>query len=375
MRLRAALLAAAHLVLPVTLSVNFLSCRFDSLDLLATNIFLLSGMAGVSSKALLFVLDRERFELLLLRLQRTRMRFPDNSGARERRRRMATRVYYAQHGSAQLVVLLWVSVPGVTALVSGEGRELPMPLCPPATAADVHLSPCFELIYALQAACLFVAVEGMISLDSSYLTLMLNIATELEVLNDNLVSIRSGRLPEDKKCSQLSDQSPSNPAHEDDMYFQLVENIKHHQHIISRAQELESVMSGPTFVHLFYSLVCISLSIVSVTVLLQTEGYTPKILKITFVIVVFVSQLGFFCILGNNVIEQSERLLVSAYSSYWPGAQPRFQRALLVLMLRARHPLHISVAKLYPLSKETYLQILNASYTLFNLVFQTNGRN
>ncbi|XP_049798824.1 odorant receptor 43a-like [Schistocerca nitens] len=382
--LHASLLTVAHLVLPVTLAGNFLNCHFDSLDLFATNVFLFCGMGGVSLKALLFALDKRRFDRLLVQLQQTQMLFVDNAGARERCRKIATRLYNTQHSVSRFAVLAWVTMPAASGLFSGDAAaawELPMPLC--VSGVDVSLSPHYELLYVMQASCLFVAAEGMVLLDASHLTLMLNIAAELEVLNHNLVSIKGTERPKEEKCYHTNDRYPysndkrlnSNSSSADDTYVQLVDNIKHHQHIIRRARELESLMSGPTLVHLFYNLICISLSIVSVAVLLQTGGYKPMILKIMFVIAVFVSQLGFFCILGNNVIEQSEQLMMSAYSSYWPDANPRFKKTLLIFMTRALQPLQLRVGKLYPLSKETYLQILNASYSLFNLVLQTNGRN
>ncbi|XP_049853516.1 uncharacterized protein LOC126334848 [Schistocerca gregaria] len=240
--LHAGLLTVAHLVLPVTLAGNFLNCHFDSLDLFATNVFLFSGMGGVSLKALLFALDKRRFDRLLVRLQQTQMLFVDNAGARERCRKIATRLYNTHHSVSRFAVLVWVTVPAASGLLSGDAAaawELPMPLCVP--GADVSLSPHYELLYVVQASCLFVAAEGMVLLDASLLTLMLNIAAELEVLNDNLVSIKRTERPKDEKCYQSNDRHPysndkrlnSNSSSADDTYVQLVDNIKHHQHIIS----------------------------------------------------------------------------------------------------------------------------------------------
>nr|QAB43924.1 olfactory receptor OR45 [Oedaleus asiaticus] len=73
------------------------------------------------------------------------------------------------------------------------------------------------------------------------------------------------------------------------------------------------------------------------------------------------------------VIDQSERLRSSAYSCGWPDADGRFKRALLILVFRTSQPLEIVVGKLIHLSNETFLQVLNISYTLINLLYQFQG--
>ncbi|XP_047104572.1 odorant receptor Or2-like [Schistocerca piceifrons] len=69
-----------------------------------------------------------------------------------------------------------------------------------------------------------------------------------------------------------------------------------------------------------------------------------------------------------------EQLTASAFSGDWPAGDARMRKALLVLMLRSSRPLKLTVGKLYVLSRHTFLQILNGSYTLFNMLYQVQTK-
>ncbi|XP_049784171.1 uncharacterized protein LOC126186457 [Schistocerca cancellata] len=74
------------------------------------------------------------------------------------------------------------------------------------------------------------------------------------------------------------------------------------------------------------------------------------------------------------VYMQGEQLTASAFSGDWPEGDARMRKALLVLMLRSSRPLKLTVGKLYVLSRHTFLQILNGSYTLFNMLYQVQTK-
>ncbi|XP_046981226.1 odorant receptor coreceptor-like [Schistocerca americana] len=82
---------------------------------------------------------------------------------------------------------------------------------------------------------------------------------------------------------------------------------------------------------------------------------------------------GMYCIFGQMVVNQSERLRQSAYSCSWVGAEAPFKQALVIFVMRTLQPLEFSVGKLIKLSSETFLKILNSSYTLINLLYQFQG--
>ncbi|XP_049802716.1 putative odorant receptor 19b [Schistocerca nitens] len=104
--------------------------------------------------------------------------------------------------------------------------------------------------------------------------------------------------------------------------------------------------------------------------MLQSDGGLRKAMKTITSIPTLLCETGMFCIFGQMVVDQSERLARSAYSCSWVDADARFKRALLILEARASQPLEFSVGKLIKLSRETFLKILNSSYTLISLLYQ-----
>ncbi|XP_049790845.1 odorant receptor 43a-like [Schistocerca nitens] len=69
------------------------------------------------------------------------------------------------------------------------------------------------------------------------------------------------------------------------------------------------------------------------------------------------------------VNDQSERLMDSAYSSAWVDFDARSRRSLLTFSMVVGQPLKIKVGKMYTLNKETFLQVLNGSYAMFNMLY------
>ncbi|XP_047115684.1 odorant receptor 2a-like [Schistocerca piceifrons] len=69
----------------------------------------------------------------------------------------------------------------------------------------------------------------------------------------------------------------------------------------------------------------------------------------------------------------SERLQVSAYSCDWTGGSPRFLRELRIFQCRTGRPLLLTASKFYTITRETFLLLINASYSYFALLNQLNS--
>ncbi|XP_049763142.1 odorant receptor 2a-like [Schistocerca cancellata] len=77
---------------------------------------------------------------------------------------------------------------------------------------------------------------------------------------------------------------------------------------------------------------------------------------------------GLYCMFGQAIIDQSERLVDSAFNCDWINMGPRFRRSLTIFMLQASQPLNVKVGKRVILSRHTFLRLLNGSYSLFNML-------
>ncbi|XP_049812085.1 odorant receptor 43a-like [Schistocerca nitens] len=80
-------------------------------------------------------------------------------------------------------------------------------------------------------------------------------------------------------------------------------------------------------------------------------------------------EVGLYSVIGQMVTAQSDKLLHSAFSCGWVDCDTRFRRNLIIFSMAARRPLEFTVGKTYKLSKETFLQVLNGSYAMFNMLY------
>ncbi|XP_049794576.1 putative odorant receptor 71a [Schistocerca nitens] len=130
-------------------------------------------------------------------------------------------------------------------------------------------------------------------------------------------------------------------------------------------------MSRAVFVLLLCNVLCICLHIFSTIVLLQETMDPVETIKLLTGFSLFAYQTALFCLVGQRIIDQSERLVHSAFSCGWPDGDGRCKRLLLVFCLRSSRAASLKVGLLYPLSKEMVIQVLNTSYTLFNFLYHT----
>nr|WBF90988.1 odorant receptor SameORX [Schistocerca americana] len=266
-------------------------------------------------------------------------------------------------------------------------RSTPLPMwLPPA----LQSSPAYEMVYGLQVFSMLVVLQTSVFTGIFFLVLMLSIAAELHVLNDSIAG-NSGQVSRSPWRQHSLSTMESHRATEVDaandgavtsfershlqrqMYCDLANNIRHHQLIIRCVKELEAIMNLPIFVLLFLHMVNICAQIFVTSLLLQKDNDSTTLFKVLFTLPIYLYETGLYCVFGQIIIDQSDRLSSSAYSGTWLQGDVRLRRALLLLTSRAVHPLTLTVGKTYTLSRHTFLQILNGSYSLFNMLYQVQG--
>nr|QJX74340.1 odorant receptor 63 [Ceracris kiangsu] len=364
-------------------------------------IFILVASVSWTFKASAFVGQRERLQALAAHLVGAGRNYGGvGGGTRAQYRALARRVFIYTQAITAVPIAMWALEP----LLSG-GQNTPLPAWLP---LDLHETPAYELLCTFQAVAVTLSVEASVCLDMFFIVLMIAVAAELHILNDNLETIRLHPVdstplkPADDSAARLlrnassltekelpsmqqfefcrDNHKSTNAFHgtadaRELMYYSLVKNIQHHQLILKCVKELETAMTYSIFVLLFLNMVTICTLIISTTVLLQSDSDPTSLYKMVSSLPIVMFQTGLFCIFGQMIIDQSERLPAAAFSSGWLEGDVRLRRALLLLMRRAASPLCIIVGRMYPLSRHTYLQLLNGSYTIFNMMYQVRGRS
>ncbi|XP_049790556.1 uncharacterized protein LOC126196880 [Schistocerca nitens] len=369
----------------------------EELTALADYGYAVFHLTAVTVKVACFILQRSTIQELVKQLAYSRKTYgrrqADNL-VREFYQRRATTVYRILQVLALVVICLWISAPLLQYKTADEfpdseevDRQPPHPIWIPPR------SPEYEIVYSVQALCGTMAVQLSMLIDASFYKLMMLVTAELQILNDNLAVLgradasaeRKGSCPtnvlgqetDDVAIQQIKQTAAPVTEHNDHprklLYCQLVENIRHHQVVVKCFNLLQLAITYSISILLLSNILTVCFSIFVVSVLLQSDGGLKRAMKTIAGIPSVLREAGMYCIFGQMVVNQSERLRQSAYSCSWVGAEAPFKRALVIFVMRTSQPLEFSVGKLIKLSSETFLKILNSSYTLINLLHQFQG--
>nr|WBF90966.1 odorant receptor SameORX [Schistocerca americana] len=356
---------------------------------------------GYFIKVAFFIYKRDALRELLQILSDVRGSYGNGKSShriRSRNQKLSRRLYIFMQVALIQGLVAWLSTPLLArALLASDqeslepARQFPVPLWFP---EYMYLSPSYEILYVVQGFCLLVGTQSATCVDAFFIHIMLVVAAELEVLNGNITAMHKDRLTvqgteyqqRNRRTVPKRDgwtvgsndylQSTEHVSLEgmaNDMYPQLVKNIHHHHEILRSVSLLQGVMNVSIFILLFVNMADLCSCIFVSAVVLQRDGHITKALKPLMTIPPILYETGLYCIAGQMLTDQSEKLVNSAASCGWADCDARFKRSLLVFMTVAGRPLEITVGKMCKLSKQMLVQVLNGTYGLLNLLYHFHG--
>ncbi|XP_049835000.1 odorant receptor 2a-like [Schistocerca gregaria] len=357
--------------------------QVDDLEELGERIFVCTTVVVTGIRILYFMAYRLRVQRLANLLLEARRGFPEQGAfVRSRFQRHATRVCVGFQVTAALPLALWLLDPVLTAALTSplgpnasavaDARETPLSLWSP---VDAQASPNYEAIYAFQAFLIVFTAQASLFLDMFFIVLILHITAELNVLNDSLaaIQVRSGIGERNEPATVHS------ALHEHDEHVFTYVHICYEPVTVTAFKMDDRRTTRSIVIGQFGQSAGVE----------PTPGATveppgsPNIAALIMAVETSGSEIHPLKFLlketGNTVTEllmvglQSERLVVSASSCGWPEAVPGFRRALVVFMLQASRPLCIRVGNLVTLSRNTFLQLLKDTYTMFNMLYRLQG--
>ncbi|XP_049790583.1 odorant receptor 43a-like [Schistocerca nitens] len=291
------------------------------------------------------------------------------------------------------IAWLFVTVPFRVFTAGSTNIDWPTPI-PIWLPIDMQLSPTYELIYLGQVLCAVATAGAMLGVDTLFFHLTLMIVAELQVLNDNISMVGRVASPDEKEVffrvkdageqqQNFSDVinngqneggvSLSNPQATitEKNYSDLIEIIQHHQIIIKMVGLLQTIMDYSVSVLLLTNVLDVCFLIFTMSELLHNEKSLHAVLQTILSLPCLLCESGAFCMFGQMIIDQSENLVHAGFSCEWLHADICFRKPLLKFMLMASHPLQIKLGGTAKLSRSTFLQALNGSYTLINLLYHS----
>ncbi|XP_049832928.1 odorant receptor 83a-like [Schistocerca gregaria] len=156
---------------------------------------------------------------------------------------------------------------------------------------------------------------------------------------------------------------------EAEMYNSFVRCIQQHQEIISFAEELEKLMNDVLLVDF---LCCMVVTCSTLYVSTSAHENFGDLLSHFGYLVAMTYPLLLYCLSAHEIKDQSQQVSMSAYCSPWHQATKGYRRALCVVMCRAQRPLTLTAGKFYVVSRATFLTLMNASYSYYNILREIN---
>ncbi|XP_047120440.1 odorant receptor Or2-like [Schistocerca piceifrons] len=195
--------------------------------------------------------------------------------------------------------------------------------------------------------------------DSFNISLIAQLRMQLSLLNRKIVSLGKENSSRPLDSLQSTDYR--------DLYYRLEKCVLHHQAIIRNADLLERCLSG--------MLLGQSISIGSVAcfqmfqVALSADGM-QQIGKFGFYLFAMLAELFIYCWFGDDLITESENLALAAYDAVTSlqGCPLSIKKSLMLLMNRAQRPLRITAGGFFPLSRESFVAVVNVSYSFFAIL-------
>nr|QJX74351.1 odorant receptor 74 [Ceracris kiangsu] len=362
-------------------------------------------------KGISMVQQRVQLQQLVAWLLVMRRAICDGTGVRNVYTRSATVLRNVWMVMSVILGIVWAVDPLLNqpAQLNGTSPDpaLPLPMWLP---FDVSAPVTYGVMFPLEAAVCGWTIFFVMSVDMLYVTFILNFAAELHVLNHN-VQITGNRddftahpnrkmgvsnrvvtsryegngddstVNQNFSSAQFITDNPLMPAYTqqhfkveisegNDTYRSLVKNIQHHQLIIRCVNEFEKATGLPVLLVVSINVLNMCSNIISLAVLVEEDPNVSAVGKSLLFTISFASQTALYCLPGQMILDQSDRLAHSAFSCHWPDTDGRFKSSLLIFMVCAGRPLRLRVGKLVTISRETFLELLKLSYQLFNLVYQ-----
>ncbi|XP_011861741.1 PREDICTED: odorant receptor 85b-like isoform X3 [Vollenhovia emeryi] len=208
---------------------------------------------------------------------------------------------------------------------------------------NIHKSPQLELTFFFQNIATFLEAAIYMVIDIFLLLVIFHICGQLENFRYRLISLVS--------CKNFDKT--------------LHDIVVFHLRLIKFANNIENTYTLMMLIMIFNFVITFCFCGFLMTIIFK-KGEINKdiVMDICFLICTIFCLLMntfFYCGAGELVVEQSNAVYRAICDLEWYKLEPKKSRNLILLMIRANHPFHITAGKIIPLTIATYCNILKTS--------------
>ncbi|XP_024884999.1 odorant receptor 43a-like [Temnothorax curvispinosus] len=97
---------------------------------------------------------------------------------------------------------------------------------------------------------------------------------------------------------------------------------------------------------------------------ITTQGRNLSIARLIYILTAFITgftHMCLYCVIGEFLVIQCDGIYEATYHYKWYNLKPRQTRNLLIIMMLANKPLHLTAGKLFPMTMATFCNLLKTS--------------
>nr|AXY83399.1 putative odorant receptor 54 [Conopomorpha sinensis] len=151
-------------------------------------------------------------------------------------------------------------------------------------------------------------------------------------------------------------------AHDD-----VVDCVKHHQHIIEFVKELSSIFRLPIFFQIVISSIVLCMAVYKISV----TNEPVELITMIFYLICVLLELMMYCYPGDLLMNKSLAVSEAAYSGDWVNCDLRTRKMLLLMIMRSQRPMVINAGGVYKLCLPTAATVVQTSYSYYAMLKQT----
>nr|QPX50375.1 odorant receptor [Bombyx mori] len=266
-------------------------------------------------------------------------------------------------------------------------RTLPQPIFIPwPYQEDKH----YILTFILETMGLLWTGHIVMTIDTFIASVILHMSTQFAILREaivtaydrTMITLSEGALQSGVLCENSNGNEENNQIFLESFYSKehiesvlestLLSCIRQHQLLIGCVEKFSKTYSYGFMTQLLSSMAGICVVMVQVS---QDASSFKSVRLVTSLAFFFamVIQLAIQCFTGNELTIQAERIADAVMESKWEKMPVRLRRLLLVTMMRAQRPLHLTAAGFAYIDNTCFLSILKAAYSYYAVLSQKQG--
>ncbi|XP_011882884.1 PREDICTED: uncharacterized protein LOC105570367 [Vollenhovia emeryi] len=144
--------------------------------------------------------------------------------------------------------------------------------------------------------------------------------------------------------------------------------VCHHNQIFEYAYTVNNMFAKIIAIQFAVSMLVLCSNLYRIAMATDYVSFIPLIMYTSAILV----QIFIYCWFGNEVKLKSLQLMNSIYHIEWPALSNSNKKDLLLMMRRAMTPIEFTSSYIITMNIESFVALLKMSYSVFNLLHQTN---